>query len=222
MTPRTFFWKCSRYMSIHTNINCVVYLFVYWQHSWKIIYLPSNTSIHGSRILNDKLKNLPWIAKYAQRLTQNWLFFISKLGNDKRMPIVKSKYVQLISLPDFTFVYRIHARAFGTVEIKWEIAQVAEWTNYAECIRRMHACGDFVFIVIWPGHRAPCLCRRYPEHLRRCVLQSGQFEFGAVAFNPFLISYIRLFDATIVGNVFALRVDAVHLEQQQQQQKAEY
>lgn len=86
----------------------------------------------------------------------------------------------------------------------------------------MHSGRNFIFIVICPGHGAPLLSSRNPEQLRWRILQAGQFLFGTVSFNPFVICEIGLFDATIVRNVLALRIDAVQLKRKQRKKSNQY
>lgn len=128
-------------------------------------------------------------------------------------------YLNFFMLPNFTFFHGIHSRAFGTIEIEWKLSCVAYRTNHTEFIWRMHAGRNFVFVVIRSSHCAPCLCCRNPKHLRWRVLESGQFRFGTIAFNPFLIGDVGLFDATVVGNVLALCIDAIQLKRKKTKKK---
>lgn len=59
----------------------------------------------------------------------------------------------------------------------------------------------------------PGLAGSYPEHLLWCIVQARQFGLGTVLLHPALIGDVRLFDAAIVSNVLTLRIDAVQLEE---------
>lgn len=58
---------------------------------------------------------------------------------------------------------------------------------------------------------APVLSGRYPEHLWWCIIQTGQCWFGTIFLFPFAIRHVCFFDATIIGNVLALRDYAIQL-----------
>lgn len=115
--------------------------------------------------------------------------------------------------PDLALVHRIHVRAQRTPEIVAEVFQIGERADYTETAGRMESGRDAVLERFRTVLGTPHVGCAHPEHLlRRVVLQTGQTWLDAVTLGPHVVRVIRLFHASVVGNVLALRVDAVQLE----------
>lgn len=68
------------------------------------------------------------------------------------------------------------------------------------------------FKITWSINWTPSLCSWNPEKLVGREIQSGKLFLNAIVLNELFISQISFLDAAIVGDVLALRVDAVEIE----------
>ncbi|KAF0765001.1 Uncharacterized protein FWK35_00019178 [Aphis craccivora] len=114
--------------------------------------------------------------------------------------------------PHLALLDRVHVGTQRTPEVVAEIFQVGERSDDPETAWRVEAGSDAVLECFRSVLGAPHVGGTYPEHLLRCVvLESWQSGFDAVSFGPHVVRVVRLLHATVVGDVLALRVDAVQL-----------
>lgn len=115
-------------------------------------------------------------------------------------------------LPNETFFLRIHCWAKGTIKVLREFWPVWQWTQNSKFSRTVNSGSDAKFQCFWSVFAAPCLSCTYPEKLRWCIFQTGQFWFRSISLNPFLIRQIWFLYSSIICNILSLRVNSIQLK----------
>lgn len=115
-------------------------------------------------------------------------------------------------LPHATLHTRIHAAAHRTPKIGCEFRRIPQRSQNAEHVRRVKVCRYRPASRFRFHNRAPILCGRYPEQLLLAVRQRRQKTLSDVGRRrPVLISIVGDFHAAAVGDVLALRAEAIQL-----------
>lgn len=113
--------------------------------------------------------------------------------------------------PNSALFLGIHSGSNWTVEIFRKLGHVGQWPDNSKLAWTVLIRENVELEHFRPHFRAPDICRAYPEHLLRSVVESRQKRFLAVFLHPLLVGQVGLLDTTVVGYVLTLSIYTVEL-----------
>lgn len=121
-----------------------------------------------------------------------------------------------IGLPDGALLLGVHLRAERAIEVLGELVHVRERPQDAELAGAVESSGDAELHRLWPVLAAPGVRGADPEQLLGRVREARQTLLRLVPPHPFFVRQVGLFYPAVVGDVLALSVYSVQLEQKRE------